>query len=153
MLEVRPFQTADEARVTALWRSCGLTRPWNDPARDIARKLRVQPDMFLVAVADGEIAGSVMAGYDGHRGWLYYLGVDPALQGRGIGKMLVAEAESRLRALGCPKVNLQMRRGNAEAEQFYARLGYAEDQVVSYGKRLDHDPPVADPLASAEHSA
>ena len=133
-----------------LWRACGLTRPWNDPQKDIARKLRVQPELFLVAVLDdasnggeddenGEVVGTAMAGYDGHRGWVNYLAVSPGHQGRGVGRALMAEAETRLRALGCPKLNLQVRAGNAAALGFYGALGYRRDAVVSLGERLERD--------------
>jgi ribosomal protein S18 acetylase RimI-like enzyme len=125
--------------VVALWQRCGLTRPWNDPHRDICRKLAVRPDLFLVADDAGAVVGTVMAGYDGHRGWINYLGVDPVCQRRGIGRALMAEAERRLRAEGCPKINLQIRASNAEAIEFYRRIGFEMDDVVSFGKRLEHD--------------
>src|SRR3954469_10928890 len=104
-MHVRPFDPADEDAVVALWHRCGLTRPWNDPHRDIRRKLAVRPDLFLVGVLGGAVVGTVMAGYDGHRGWIYYLGVDPEYQRRGFGRLLVGEAERLLRAEGCPKIN------------------------------------------------
>src|SRR5262249_2028601 len=89
-VQVRPFQVADADEVIALWHRAGLARPWNDPRRDIERKLLVQPELFLVAVLDGGVVGTVMAGYDGHRGWINYLGVDPDHQRRGIGRALMA---------------------------------------------------------------
>jgi ribosomal protein S18 acetylase RimI-like enzyme len=138
-MHVRPFQPADEAAVVAVWERAGLTRPWNDPHKDIRRKLRVRPDLFLVAELDGAVVGTVMAGYDGHRGWINYLGVDPAFQRRGIGRALMEEAERLLRAAGCPKINLQVRGTNAAAIEFYRRIGFAVDDVVSLGKRLEHD--------------
>ena len=93
---VRPFETADEDAVVALWERCGLTRPWNDPRKDIRRKMRVRPDHFLVGVVDGEIAATVMVGYEGHRGWIQYLGVDPRRQRTGLGRAIVVEAERLL---------------------------------------------------------
>lgn len=129
----------DEPAVISLWQRCGLTRAWNDPAKDIRRKLAVQPELFLVGEIDGAIAATAMAGYDGHRGWVNYLGVEPARQGQGLGRAMMAEAERLLRAAGCPKINLQVRGGNAEALAFYARIGYATDEVVSLGKRLEQD--------------
>ncbi len=138
---VRPFETADEDAVVALWERCGLTRPWNDPRKDIRRKVRVRPDHFLVGVVDGEIAATVMVGYEGHRGWIQYLGVDPRRQRTGLGRAIVAEAERLLRAEGCPKINLQVRTSNSGAIEFYKRLGFALDDVVSMGKRLEHDGP------------
>src|SRR6478609_204243 len=103
-IAIRPFELPDTEAVVSLWQATGLTRPWNNPYQDINRKLSVQPELFLVAVAAGAIVGSVMAGYDGHRGWLYYLASDPARRGEGIGRRLVEVAEERLLELGCPKV-------------------------------------------------
>jgi ribosomal protein S18 acetylase RimI-like enzyme len=138
---VRPFQPQDEEAVVSLWKRCGLTRPSNDPHQDIERKLGVRPDLFLVGVLDGTIVACVMAGYEGHRGWLNYLAVDPAHQRDGLGRAIVAEAEARLLASGCPKVNLQVRTANRAAIEFYERIGYSVDDVVSLGKRLRTDPP------------
>ncbi len=136
---IRPFVEADEEHVVALWHAAGLVVPWNDPRRDIARKLTTQPELFLVAQSGGEVVGTVMAGYDGHRGWVNYLAVSPHVQGRGLGRRLMAAAEEALARLGCAKVNLQVRGGNAAAMAFYEALGYRRDAVVSYGKRLAWD--------------
>ncbi len=138
-MHIRPFELADEAAVIDLWDRCGLLRSWNDPAKDIRRKLTVQPGLFLVAVSDRAVVGSVMAGYDGHRGWVNYLAVDPDLRRRGVGRDLMQAAENALKDLGCPKLNLQVRRGNALATAFYAEIGYTEDAAVSLGKRLVAD--------------
>jgi ribosomal protein S18 acetylase RimI-like enzyme len=138
-VNVRPFEPADLAGVVALWHACGLVRPWNDPHKDIARKLRVRPDLFLVGVLDREVVGSVMAGYEGHRGWINYLAVSPAHRRRGLGRRLMEEAERRLAECGCPKINLLVRKSNTEVIAFYQALGYAVDDVVSLGKRLEHD--------------
>jgi ribosomal protein S18 acetylase RimI-like enzyme len=140
-MHIRPFHPADEPAVIALWSRCGLTRPWNDPHKDIARKLAVRPDLFLVAEVDGSVIGTVMVGYDGHRGWINYLGVDPDCRRRGVGRALMTEAERLLRLEGCPKINLQVRTGNTEMIEFYRRIGYATDDVVSMGRRLEHDGP------------
>ena len=123
----------------ALWESVGLTRPWNDPRKDIARKLAVQPELFLVAEDEDRVVGSVMAGYDGHRGWLYYLASDPGRRGEGIARGLVAEVEVRLLAMGCPKVQLMVRPDNASARGFYDALGYEPFDTWSTGKRLIDD--------------
>jgi ribosomal protein S18 acetylase RimI-like enzyme len=141
---IRPFRPADTEAVVALWESCGLVRPWNDPRRDIARKLTVQPELFLVATdptADDRqaLVAAGMAGFDGHRGWVNYLAVRPDLQGGGLGRTMMAEFERLLEAMGCPKVNLQVRAGNEQVLAFYASLGYAPDQAVSLGKRLIAD--------------
>ncbi len=138
---VRPFEPADEPAVIALWERCDLTRPWNDPRKDIRRKLGVRPDLFLVGVVEGVVVASVMAGYEGHRGWINYLAVLPEQQGKGLGRVMMAEAERRLRDAGCPKINLQVRTANTSVIEFYRHLGYVVDDVVSMGKRLLHDEP------------
>jgi ribosomal protein S18 acetylase RimI-like enzyme len=140
-LEIRLFNIGDEAAVIRVWQRCGLTRPWNDPKKDIRRKLAFQPQLFLVGMVDGEVIATVMAGYDGHRGWLSYLGVDPAHQMRGYGREIVAAAELRLRELGCPKINLQVRSANTAAMEFYRSIGFVSDDVLSFGKRLEKDEP------------
>jgi ribosomal protein S18 acetylase RimI-like enzyme len=134
---VRSFEARDEEAVVALWEACGLVVPWNDPHQDIASKLAFQPKLFLVAVSGEKPVGAVMAGYEGHRGWINYLAVDPELQGTGLGRVIMEEAERRLRELGCPKVNLQLRGSNHGVIAFYQALGYRIDDVVSLGKRLD----------------
>jgi ribosomal protein S18 acetylase RimI-like enzyme len=139
-LRLRAFREDDRSDLIALWEQCDLTRPWNDPSRDIDRKLARDPEHLLVAEgAEGGLIGSIMIGYEGHRGWVNYLAVRPDHQGTGLGRRLMAEAETRLAALGCPKVNLQVRATNTGAIGFYERLGYAVDQAVSMGKRLEHD--------------
>jgi ribosomal protein S18 acetylase RimI-like enzyme len=141
-LQVRPFVEADEAQVVDLWERCGLVRAWNDPRKDIARKLRVQRELFLVGLGgDGgaRIVGTVMAGYDGHRGWINYLAVDPEYRRQGFARALMGTAEDRLRALGCAKINLQIRHDNVDAMAFYRRIGFADDAAVSMGKRLERD--------------
>jgi ribosomal protein S18 acetylase RimI-like enzyme len=138
-LRIRPFVEADAEQVITLWSRCGLLRPWNDPHKDIARKLQVQRELFMVGEVNGSLATVMMVGYEGHRGWVNYLAVEPELQGRGLGREMMGEAERRLSALGCPKVQLQVRKDNPEAVAFYRRLGYSEDAVVNLGKRLIHD--------------
>lgn len=138
-MRVRPFADADEGEVVALWQRCGLVRPWNDPHKDIARKRGVQRELFLVAELDGAIVGSVMGGYEGHRGWVNYLAVDAANRRSGLGRTLMAEIETRLREIGCPKLNLQVRNDNAAALAFYERIGFQQDAAVSLGKRLESD--------------
>ncbi|HKT57286.1 MAG TPA: GNAT family acetyltransferase [Microbacterium sp.] len=138
-VDIRTFVPTDEAAVVRLWESAGLTRPWNDPHRDIERHRAVWPDLLLVAEEDSAVVGSVMAGYDGHRGWLYYLASDPAHRGRAIGRALVEEAERRLLDLGCPKVQLMVRRDNESVLGFYDALGYERFDVGLTGKRLIPD--------------
>jgi ribosomal protein S18 acetylase RimI-like enzyme len=138
-MEIRPFDLGDEEAVVLLWNRCGLVRPQNDPRKDIQRKLTVRPDLFLVGVIDGQVVATVMAGFEGHRGWLNYLAVDPPFQRRGLARELVTAAEARLRETGCPKINLQIRASNLGVIEFYRRIGYTTDDVVSMGKRLAHD--------------
>ncbi len=136
---IRAYRADDETAVIALWQGCGLTRPWNDPRRDIARKLTVQPELFFV-VDDGPLlVATAMVGYDGHRGWVNYLAVAESHRRLGLGRRLMAEAERALIERGCPKINLQIRTSNAAVVAFYARFGYAQDDVVSLGRRLIPD--------------
>lgn len=142
---IRDFTPADTEQAIALWQSCDLTRPWNDPALDIERFLAAQPGLSLVAEGTlGEddtasVVGTVMLGYDGHRGWMYYLASHPDMRGRGIAKALVAEAERRFAALGCPKTQLMVRGTNTQAVGFYEALGYEVNDVLVLGKRLIED--------------
>ena len=133
---IRPYQDADEEQVVALWHACCLVRPQNDPHADIRSKMKIQPELFLVGLVDGRVAATLMAGYEGHRGWLNYLAVSPERQRQGLGRQIVEAAEAALIALGCPKINLQVRTSNQGVIEFYRRLGYAVDDVLSLGKRL-----------------
>lgn len=136
---IRPFRPDDAEAVVAVWRDAGLLRPWNDPFLDIQRKAGLDDGLFLVADSGGAVEGTVMAGYDGHRGWIYYLAVVPDRRRSGVGSELMAEAERRLLERGCPKVNLQVRADNEASVGFYRALGYSPDAVVSLGKRLVSD--------------
>lgn len=139
-MQVRAFTPADTEAVVQLWQDCELTRPWNDPHKDIARKLSVSPDLFWLGCdADGRIIASIMVGYDGHRGSINYLAVHPEHQRRGHARQLMQRAEQVLSELGCPKLNLQVRTGNEAVLAFYERLGYADDRTLSLGKRLIPD--------------
>ena len=138
---VRDFQPVDRAGIVHLWERCGLTRPWNNPSLDIERKLNGQPDWLLVGVVSDVIVASVMIGYDGHRGWINYLAVDPEYQRSGFGRELMLAAEKRLLAIGCPKVNLLIRDENRDAIAFYEAIGFSRDPVLCYGKRLIPDNP------------
>lgn len=137
--DIRPYTSGDEAAVVQLWRDCGLVVPWNDPHKDIRRKLRVQRDWFLVGRIDGRVIATAMAGYDGHRGWVNYLAVHPDFRRAGLGRTMMEAAEHRLLEAGCPKINIQVRTTNAEAIEFYKAIGYKTDDVVSLGKRLEPD--------------
>ena len=138
-MDIRPFLSSDEAAVIALWQTCELTRPWNDPHKDIARKLSVQPELFVVGMEGNEIIASAMFGFEGHRGWVNYLAVSPAHQRKGHASTLMRWGEEALKARGCPKINLQIRSSNATVIAFYQSLGYGADEVVSLGKRLIPD--------------
>jgi GNAT superfamily N-acetyltransferase len=139
MLNIRTFQPKDEPAVVDLWRRCDLLRPQNDPHRDIARKMRIRPDLFFVGESEGRLVATVMAGYEGHRGSVNYLAVCPTVQRRGFGCEMMAHVERRLRLEGCPKINLNVRTSNVAVSGFYLALGYLRDDVVSLGKRLIHD--------------
>ena len=136
---IRTFASTDTDAVIALWQACALTRAWNDPEKDIERKLGVDDELFLVAETQGNIIGSVMGGYDGHRGWINYLAVAPRQRKQGLGKQLMVAVEHRLLSLGCPKINLQIRTGNEAVMEFYRAIGFTEDACVSFGKRLIPD--------------
>lgn len=138
-MKIRCFQSEDEPAVIALWQQRDLVRPWNDPHRDICRKRKVNPEWFHVGLVDGQVVATVLAGYEGHRGWLNYLAVAREFQRCGLARAIVAEAERSLRKAGCPKINLQIRTSNRPVIEFYRRLGYSVDDVVSMGKRLEHD--------------
>lgn len=138
-MDIRQYEPRDEEAVVRLWTDCGLVVPWNNPRRDIQRKLQVQANMFLVARVENRVVATVMAGYDGHRGWINYLAVSPQHQRAGIGRRMMEEAEALLRAADCPKINLQVRSTNATVIEFYKRIGFKIDDVVSLGKRLEPD--------------
>jgi ribosomal protein S18 acetylase RimI-like enzyme len=136
---IRAFDPADTDAVVALWRECGLVRPWNDPHRDIHRKMTEQPELFLIGEVDAAVVATAMVGFDGHRGWVYYVAVTPGSRGVGYGRSMMARAEDLLIERGCPKINLLVRAGNEPVMEFYRSLGYVEDQAVSMGKRLIAD--------------
>jgi len=138
-MQIRVFQPADETAVIGLWNDCGLIRPTNDPKKDIIRKSKVNPELFLVGEVGGKIVASVMAGYEGHRGWVNYVSVNPQCRRQGYGRKILAEVERLLRLRGCPKINLQVRATNHEAVKFYESLGFKVDEVISMGKRLEKD--------------
>ncbi len=137
---IRPFKLEDKNSVVELWKICRLTRPWNNPEKDIERKLSVQSEMFLVLEIQGSIIGSVMAAYDGHRGVINYLAVHPGYQKKGYGKILMTHVERELLNRGCPKINLLVRSDNLNVKRFYKSLHYDEqDDVKVFGKRLIPD--------------
>jgi ribosomal protein S18 acetylase RimI-like enzyme len=139
-LAVAPITDADVEAVIALWLRCGLTRPWNDPAGDIAFARRTPTAEILVGRADGAIVGATMVGQDGHRGWIYYLGVDPEQQRKDFGRALMAAAEDWLRRQGVEKVMLMVRAENKQVQAFYDSIGYDVQERVVYAKWLDGRP-------------
>lgn len=154
-LSIRCFETSDTDAVVALWQEAfpeyrDVTRPQRNPHLSIANKMTTQPELFFVAVLDARVVGTVMAGYDGHRGWMYSLAVDTAYRRHGIARRLVAHAEAALTALGCPRVNLQVLSAKEDIRAFYEALGYRADAVISMGKRLGQ---FADPAPGAAETA
>lgn len=136
---VRQFTAQDTDQVVALWQECELTRPWNNPLLDIERKQQLGDSLFLVGELDNHLMASVMGGYDGHRGWMYYLAVSPKHQRCGYAREIISHLEQKLIALGCPKLNLQIRSDNIAVQEFYHEIGFTEDATVSMGKRLIPD--------------
>ncbi|KEY60257.1 GNAT family acetyltransferase [Serratia sp. DD3] len=138
-MEIRVFRQEDFEEVITLWERCDLLRPWNDPEMDIERKLNHDPELFLVAEVGGEVVGSVMGGYDGHRGSAYYLGVHPDYRGRGIANALINRLEKKLIARGCPKIQLMVREDNDTIIEMYEKIGYEIQSITCLGKRLIED--------------
>ncbi len=138
-MHIRPFTVKDKNAVIELWRKCNLIRPQNNPQKDVERKLKVNPELFLVGLLDGKLVATAMGGYEGHRGWVNYLGVEPACRHQGLGRQMMENLEKKLLERGCPKLNLQVLADNTEALKFYERIGYKRDEVVSMGKRLTPD--------------
>ena len=138
-IKIRLYNDSDQEKVIKLWELCELTRQWNNPIKDIQRKLTVQSELFLVLEKDGEILGSIMGGFDGHRGNVNYLGIHPDHKNKGLGKLLMNRIEVELIKMGCPKINLMVRDANIDIQQFYKVIGYKEQKVVVFGKRLIPD--------------
>jgi ribosomal protein S18 acetylase RimI-like enzyme len=137
-MEIRPYSESDQDSVVELWSDVFPgPPPWNHPVSDIRRKVALQRDLFLVATVGADLIGTAMAGYDGHRGWVYYVGVSPEHRRQGVGTALMKVVEQGLARLGCPKLNLQVRAHNAQAVSFYRSLGFEIEERVSMGKRLE----------------
>ena len=140
-MQIREFIEKDTKAVIALWVRCRLVVPSNNPQKDIERKLKVDRDLFLVGTLENKIVATVMGGYDGHRGWINYLAVDPDYRNNGYGRLIMEEVEQRIRTKGCSKINLQVRATNKAVIEFYQSLGYSDDHVIGLGKRLEEDEP------------
>jgi ribosomal protein S18 acetylase RimI-like enzyme len=141
IMDIRIFDEGDTEEVLALWREAFPEyavpgKPQRDPRLSIRNKLAMQPELFFVGLLNERLIGTVMAGYDGHRGWMYSLAVAEDERGNGYARALVEHAERALAAIGCPKLNLQLMANKPETQAFYAKLGYQMDEVVSFGKRL-----------------
>ena len=134
--KIRSYQASDESAVIDLWHRSNLVVPQNNPRKDIEMKCKVQADLFFVGTVRDRIVATAMAGYDGHRGWIYYLAVDPDYRQQRIGRRMMEKAESALKMRGCPKINLQVRTSNQAVISFYERLGFSDDEVIGLGKRL-----------------
>ena len=136
-LSIAPIEDADVVDVVALWQACGLTRPWNDPAADIALARRGPHSTVLIGRDRDAIVATAMVGHDGHRGWVYYVATDPDRRAKGYGRAIMNAAEDWLRATGIAKLQLMVRRDNARAGAFYQSIGYAEAQTIVFAKWLD----------------
>ena len=138
-MEIVEYKPEYESAVIELWERCELTRPWNNPRVDIERKMKEKPELFLVGLIDGRVTASAMGGYEGHRGWVNYLAVEPEYQRQGLGKRMMGAIEERLLQIGCPKINIQVRTGNTGALNFFKKIGYNVEERISLGKRLIED--------------
>lgn len=132
----RCFQKGDEEPVVNLWKACNLVVPQNDPYLDIEKKMAFQPNLFLLGILEETIIASIMIGYEGHRGWINYLAVAPEHRKQGYGRKLMEIAEIKLKAIGCPKINIQVRTTNKAVIAFYKRIGFLDDRVIGMGKRF-----------------
>lgn len=136
-LAIAPIGDTDVEDVTRLWQRCGLTRPWNDPVADIALATKGQNATVLVGRVGASIAAAVLVGHDGHRGWVYYVAVDPDCRHRGYGRAIMAAAEQWLRGHGIEKLQLLVRRDNGQVQRFYQSQGYSKQERIIYAKWLD----------------
>ena len=138
-MNIKPYQPENQTSVIHLWQACHLVVPWNDPVKDIQRKILVDPDLFLVGEVSGDIVATVMGGYEGHRGWINYLAVSPEHQRKGYARIIMQAVEVLIQKKGCPKINLQVRGTNSDVIKFYQAIGYDVDNTVGLGKRLIPD--------------
>jgi ribosomal protein S18 acetylase RimI-like enzyme len=132
-MRIRDYQTEDEAALVELWQACGLTRPWNDPQMDIAMAISTPGSRILVGELSSTIVASAMVGFDGHRGWIYYMAVAPDRRGQGLGRMMFGAAKSWLKDCGALKLQLMVRADNEKAIGFYRALGLEPQAVTTLG--------------------
>ena len=136
-MDIAPYSDGHRDGVIGLWNDIfDGAAPWNEPGAVIAAKMGEHPELFFVASGGGRVVGTVMAGYDGHRGWIYALAVSPDHRDQGLARALMKRAEDALAAMGCVKVNLQVRGGNEGVAAFYEKIGYAVEDRISMGKPL-----------------
>lgn len=135
-LKIRSYQESDESAVVQLWIDCKLVVPHNNPQNDIRLKMEFQPDLMLIGTIDDEIVTTAMVGYEGHRGWVNYLAVSPTRQRLGLGRKMMEIAEQKLKDIGCPKLNIQVRTTNTGVIEFYKKIGFMDDNVIGLGKRF-----------------
>ena len=138
-IEIRSFRQEDEAPLIKLWERCELVVAWNDPSKDISRKVQLDPEGLLLGWHDNLLIASVMADYEGHRGWINYLAVDPEFRRKGLGRTMMKAAETYLEQFECPKINLQIRAQNDQVIEFYKSIGFLQEDVINMGKRLIPD--------------
>ena len=138
---IRMYLPDDKVRVITLWQECGLIVPWNNPETDVERKHSDSPELFFVGEMNGELIASCMGGYDGHRGWIYFLAVKQSHRNRGVASKMVEHVESALVDMGCPKVELMVRNSNEGVIAFYNKNNYKSEAVVVLSKRLIDDDP------------
>ena len=136
-MDIRTVEDGDVAGLIALWQAAGVARPWNDPDRDIAFARRDEHSTILIGERDGALVASAMVGEDGHRGWVYYLAVDPACQGQGLGRQMMVAVEDWLRARGVWKLQLLVREDNQPVKAFYDRLGYRDTRTTCFQKIIE----------------
>ena len=140
-MQIKSYTNEYEKDVIELWERCGLTRPWNNPKLDIERKISINPELFLIGLINGRVIASAMGGYEGHRGWVYYLAVTPEYQRQGLGRKIMSALEAKLLEKGCSKINLQVRADNGDVVKFFESSGYKTEERISMGKRLLEDAP------------
>jgi hypothetical protein len=136
-MEITDALDSDVEAIVALWERCELTRPWNDPRADIALAQRTPTSTVLVGKVGAQIVATAMVGCEGHRGWVYYVAVEPSLRTEGHGRRIMDAAEARVRAFGAPKIQLMVRTDNSAASAFYRSIGYLKEETAVWGKRLD----------------
>ena len=138
-MNIKPYHPDNQQAVINLWQACNLVVAWNDPIKDIQRKMLVDPDLFLIGELSEDIVATVMGGYEGHRGWINYLAVSPEHQRKGYARAMMQQVEVLILQKGSPKINLQVRSNNIDVIQFYQAIGYDIEDAVGLGKRLIPD--------------